>query len=112
MELKAQPSHFTKPASQNKAATDVSFRLAKHREPFTDGDLLKETMAITSETVGGNIKNLKAAIHAVPLCPATVTRRVELLSEEVDQQVLKDLSLNIFCYRSMKHWMLWTQPAR
>ena len=78
--LKAQQSLFTKPASQNKAATEASFRvshlLAKHKKPFTDGDLFKEAMAVTAETVCSNFKNkedIKAALHAVPLGPATVT---------------------------------------
>ena len=70
--------------------------MAKHKKPFTDGDLFKEAMTVTAETVCSNFKNLediKAAFRAVPLGPATVTRRVELLSENVGQQVLKDLSL-------------------
>ncbi|KAK0154683.1 hypothetical protein N1851_003010 [Merluccius polli] len=38
-----------------KAATEVSFRishlLAKHKKMFSDGNLFKESMAITAETV-------------------------------------------------------------
>ncbi|KAL2097960.1 hypothetical protein ACEWY4_007167 [Coilia grayii] len=97
--LKAQQSVFTKPTSQNKAATEASFRvshlLVKHKKPFTDGELYKEAMAVTAKTVCSNFKNseeINAAFGAVPLGPATVTRRVELLSEDVNQQVLKDLS--------------------
>ena len=100
VELKAQQSLFSKPTSQSKAATEASFRishiLAKHKRPFTDGDLFKELLTVTAETVCSHFKNLediKAAFRAVPLGPATVTRRVELLSENVGQQVLKDLSL-------------------
>ena len=58
--LKAQQSLFTKPATQNKAATEASLRishlLAKHKKPFTDGDLIKEAMAITAETVFNDFK--------------------------------------------------------
>ena len=97
--LKAQQSLFTKPATQNKAATEASLRishlLAKHKKPFTDGELIKEAMAITAETVFNDFKNkddIRTALRGVPLGPATVTRRVELLSEDVDRQVLKDLS--------------------
>ena len=100
VELKAQQSLFSKPTSQSKAATEASFRishlLAKHKKPFTDGDLFKEAMTVTAETVCSNFKNLEdiiAAFSAVPLGPATGTRRVELLSENVCQPVLKDLSL-------------------
>uniref|UniRef100_A0A3Q3FKS5 DUF4371 domain-containing protein n=1 Tax=Labrus bergylta TaxID=56723 RepID=A0A3Q3FKS5_9LABR len=39
------------------------------------------------------ISDIKNALRGLPLGPATVTRRVESLSEDVDRQVLKDLSL-------------------
>ncbi|KAL7397457.1 hypothetical protein ABVT39_022401 [Epinephelus coioides] len=97
--LKAQQSLFTKPASQNKAAAEASFRvshlLAKHKKPFTDGDLVKEAIAITAETVFSDFKNkeeIKTALRSVPLGPATLTRRIESLSEDMDRQVLKDLT--------------------
>lgn len=97
--LKVQQSFFTKPAKQNKAASEASFRvsylLAKHKKPFTDGELVKEAIAITAETVFSDFKNkeeIKTALRGVPLGPATVTRRVESLSEDVDRQVLTDLA--------------------
>ena len=97
--LKAQQSLFTKPAAQNKAATEASFRvshlLSKHKKPFTDGDLFKEAMAITAETVFNGFKNkddIKTALRSVQLGPNTVARRVEEMSGDVDRQVLKDLS--------------------
>ncbi|KAK0133521.1 General transcription factor II-I repeat domain-containing protein 2B [Merluccius polli] len=84
---------------QQQAATEASFRvshlLAKHKKPFTDGELMKEAMAIVANTVFNDFKNkddIKAALSSVPLGPATVTRRVESLSEDVDQQVLRDLA--------------------
>ena len=44
--LKAQSSHFTKPVSQNEAATEaasqISPLLSKHKKPFTEADLFKE----------------------------------------------------------------------
>lgn len=52
--LKASAIAFTKPATQNKAATEASFRvshlLVKHK-PFTNCNLFKEAMAVTTETV-------------------------------------------------------------
>ena len=57
--LKAQQSVFTKPAAQNKATEAplrISHLLAKHKKPFTDGDLIKEAMAITAETVFNDFK--------------------------------------------------------
>ncbi|KAK0131923.1 General transcription factor II-I repeat domain-containing protein 2B [Merluccius polli] len=97
--LKVQQSLFVKPVNRLKAATEASFRvshlLAKHKKPFTDGELMKEAMAIVANTVFNDFKNkddIKAALSSVPLGPATVTRRVESLSEDVDQQVLRDLA--------------------
>lgn len=101
LELKAQQSLFTKPAVRHKAATEASFRvshlLAKHKKPFTDGELIKQAMDIIADTVCNDFKkkdDIKTAFSSVPLGPATVTRRVESLSEDVDRQVLRDLS---FC---------------
>lgn len=37
-----------------------------------------------------NKEDIKTVLHGVPLGPATVTRRFESLSEDVDRQVLKD----------------------
>ena len=80
-----------------KAATEVSFRishlLAKHKKPFTYGDLFGEAMAITAETVFNRFKNkddIKTAFRIVQLGPNTVARRVEEMSG--DDLVLKDLS--------------------
>lgn len=98
--LKAQQSLFTKSADQNQAATEASFRvshfLAKNKKPFTDGELFKEAMTITAETIFKDFKNkdeIKNALRSVPLGPASVTRRVKSLSEDVHRQVLKDLSI-------------------
>ena len=57
--------------------------------------MFKEAIAITDETFFKDLKNkddIKTALRSGPLGPATVTRRVKSLSEDVDRQVLKDLS--------------------
>lgn len=96
--LRAQQSLFVEPAVQHQAATEASYRishlLAKHKKPFTDGELMKEAMTITTNTVFKDFKNkddITAALSSVPLGPATVTRQVEALSEDVDRQVLRDM---------------------
>lgn len=98
--LKAQQSLFFAPPAKNKASTETSFRvshiLAKHKKPFTDGELFKEAMAVTADTLFADLKNkedIKARIKSVPLGAPTVARRVEALSEDISQQVFKDLSL-------------------
>ncbi len=71
--LKAQQSRFTKSADQNQAATEASFRvshlLAKNKKPFTDGELFKEAVAITAETIFKDFKNkdeIQNALRGVP----------------------------------------------
>ena len=53
--LQTQQCVLSKPTTLNKAATEASFRvshlLAKHKKPFTDGEIVKEAMAITAETM-------------------------------------------------------------
>lgn len=98
--LKAQQSLFIAPTAKGKAATETSFRvshiLAKHKKPFTDGELIKEAMSVTADTLFADFKNkedISAKIKSVPLGAPTVARRVESLSEDVSLQVLKDLSI-------------------
>ncbi|KAJ8349021.1 hypothetical protein SKAU_G00276100 [Synaphobranchus kaupii] len=97
-ELRAQQQLFTRPVDHNKAATEASFRvshlLAQHKKPFTDGELLKQAMTVTADTLFAGFKNkdeIAAAVSRVPLGPPTVTRRFEELSSDVDRQVLEDL---------------------
>ncbi|KAM3860423.1 SCAN domain-containing protein 3-like [Diretmus argenteus] len=97
-ELRAQQQLFTRPVDHNKAATEASFRvshlLAQHKKPFTDGELVKQAMTVTADTLFAGYKNkdeIAAAVSRVPLGPPTVTRRFEELSRDVDKQVLEDL---------------------
>lgn len=97
-ELRAQQQLFTRPVDHNKAATEASFRvshlLAQHKKPFTDGELVKQAMTVTADTLFAGFKNkdeIAAAVSRVPLGPPTVTRRIEELSSDVDRQVLEDL---------------------
>ena len=75
--------------------------------------LIKETMSIVANTVCRQHKDdIKAALSSVPLGPVTVTRRVESLSGDVDQQVLRDLALceDFSVQLELNRWMLQTQP--
>lgn len=80
--MKAQQL-LMKPAQRkaaNKASLTVSHLLAKHKKPFTNGELFKEAMAITAEIVLIELKSkndIKTQLCAVPLYLATVTRRVK-----------------------------------
>lgn len=98
--LKAPQSLFVKLANSQKAATEASFRhlLAQHKKPFTDGELIKEATLIIGNTVFNHFKNkddITAALSNVTLGPKTVTRRVESLLQDMDQQVSMTWHLNI-----------------
>lgn len=52
-------------------------------------------MALTADAVFNDFKNkedIKSILRSVQLGPATVTRTVEAISDDIDQQVLKDFS--------------------
>lgn len=100
MTLKAQQSLFTKPTKRAKAATEASFSvnylLTKHKSPFTDGEFLKEVMTVIADALFIDFKNkedTKTAINSVLLGPAMLIKRVELLSEDMSDQILKDLQI-------------------
>uniref|UniRef100_A0A3B1KBC7 DUF4371 domain-containing protein n=1 Tax=Astyanax mexicanus TaxID=7994 RepID=A0A3B1KBC7_ASTMX len=87
------------PLEKANANTEASFRvshlLAKHKKTFTDGELFKEAMLFASDSLFRDFKNkdeIRTAISNMSLGPATVVRRVELLSEDISKQVLSDLS--------------------
>uniref|UniRef100_W5MJY2 DUF4371 domain-containing protein n=1 Tax=Lepisosteus oculatus TaxID=7918 RepID=W5MJY2_LEPOC len=98
--LKAQQLFFTKPREKGKANTEASFHvsylLAKNQKTFTDGDLFKEAMMVAADSLFRDFKNkdeIRTPISNMSLGAETVARRVESLSEDISQQVLRDLSL-------------------
>ncbi|XP_069470005.1 general transcription factor II-I repeat domain-containing protein 2B-like [Ambystoma mexicanum] len=96
--LSAQQSIFKKTVSHSKAATVASLKvahiLAKKKKPFEDGEIVKEAMLATADSLFQDFKNYSqiiAAIKDVQLSGNTVVRRIEVMSEDVDLQLRSDL---------------------
>ncbi|XP_057667227.1 general transcription factor II-I repeat domain-containing protein 2A-like [Diorhabda carinulata] len=89
---------FTRPAKQSKAATIASFKishiLAKHKKPFEDGSVVKEAFIEAGETLFGDFKNkieIMSAIRELQLSHPTVTRRIEVMSQDIADKLKHDI---------------------
>lgn len=96
--LKKEQSMFTRPAKQSKAATIASFKishiLAKHKKPFEDGSVVKEAFIEAGETLFGDFKNkteIMSAIRELQLSRPTVTRRIEVMSQDIADKLKHDI---------------------
>ena len=97
--LDKQRTFFTKPMKKSQNATEASFRAAhfliKNKKTFSDGEVFKETMMLVVNTL---IKDKKhgpeviSALSDVQLGASTMARRVSSLSENVTEQVDRDLA--------------------
>ena len=89
---------FTRPAKQSKAATIASFKishiLAKHKKPFEDRMVVKEAFIEAGEVLFGDFKNkteIMSAIKKLQLSRPTVTRRVEVMSQDMADKLKYDI---------------------
>lgn len=82
--LKAQQSFFHRQTaiqeSSTKASFMLSFKIAKASKPLSEGEFLKECMV---ETAGILCPESKDKFEKISLSRRTVTRRVELIDEDV-----------------------------
>lgn len=81
--LRAQQNTFFTAKNKSKAHTEaslkVSYILASHKKPYSDGVIIKEAMLGMAESLFNDFKNkneIISAIKQVPLSRNTVTRRV------------------------------------
>lgn len=98
-QLIGQQSLFTKPNSKAKAATEASFRVShtiiKHKKSFQDGQMVKEAFVEAADSLFRDFKNnpeIVSAIKAVQLSRSTVTRRCEVMADDLTQQLWKDIA--------------------
>lgn len=101
--LKTQQSFFTKPVLKHEAANIASFRVSKliaqRKRPFEEGEVMKEAFLEAADSLFATFKNkaeIVAAIKDMPLSRQTVTRRVELMAEDISSQILLDLQNCIY----------------
>lgn len=84
----SQASCFQKQASQLDSCVEVSFGvaeiIAKGGRPFTDGDFVKQCLLLASEKLCPEAKN---KFQNVSLNRMTIQRRVQQLSEDIEDQL-------------------------
>lgn len=104
LQLTGQQSHFIKPIVISKAATVASFRvsqiLAKHKKPFSDGEMIREALIEASDSLFESFKNkneIMSAIKDVQLSRRTVTRRIEMMNLDLVEQMTEDIN-NSICF--------------
>ena len=97
--LDKQRTFFTKPMKKSQNATEASFRavhfLIKNKKTFSDGEVFKETMMIVANTLFKDKKHgpeIISALSDVQLGASTMARRVSSLSENLTEQVERDLA--------------------
>uniref|UniRef100_A0A8D0B0Q1 SCAN box domain-containing protein n=1 Tax=Salvator merianae TaxID=96440 RepID=A0A8D0B0Q1_SALMN len=96
--LPVLPAPTTRPVVQSKNNTIASFKiaslLAKRKKPFEDGDLLKEIFLAAADSMFegfSNKKEIVAAIQKLQLSGNTITRRIESISRDLENQLRSDL---------------------
>ena len=97
--LDKQRTFFTKPMKKSQNATEASFRAAhfliKNKKTFSDGEVFKETMMLVANALFKDKKHgpeVISALSDVQLGASTMARRVSSLSENLTDQVDRDLA--------------------
>ena len=88
--LSSQKAFFTKQSDLSRslvvASYEMALLLAKKKKPFTDGEeILKPALQIAARMLGD--KQVETKFKDIPLSNNTMTRRVEDLAEDVQEQV-------------------------
>ncbi len=88
--LKAQQNTFTKQCSIQESVTKASYvvahKIAKHSKPFSDGEFVKDCMVETADII---CPGYKSQFEKMSLSRRTITRRVEVIAEEMLSELKK-----------------------
>ncbi|XP_072769214.1 general transcription factor II-I repeat domain-containing protein 2-like [Nerophis lumbriciformis] len=97
-QLSGQQSFFTQQTSKAKVATEASFRVShiivNNKKSFQDGEMVKEAFVEAADSLFRNFKNkaeILSSIKAVQLSRCTVTRRCEVIAEDLTRQLWTDI---------------------
>jgi hypothetical protein len=92
--LRSRQAIISKPVNKAKAATIASYKiteiLAKKKKPFEDGEVIKECLVVAVDSLFNEFKNkteICNAIKEVQLARSSVTRRMEYMSDDTEQQM-------------------------
>lgn len=87
-----QQSVFNRQNLEQEAATIASFSIAyliaKHNKPFSDGEFIKECLIEASKIICPDIKH---KFEGISLSRRTVTRRIECINDNINQQLSSTL---------------------
>lgn len=78
----------------NIASLKVAHVLMKHKRPFDEGPVVKEASLAAGESLFSNMKNkneILELIRDMPLSRPRVTRKVELMSANIRDQIFEDM---------------------
>lgn len=88
--LTTRQNIFTKQSNVQESATKVSYmvshKIARHSKPFSDGEFVKECMVEAASILCPDSKSL---FENVSLSRRTVTRRIEVIDDELKSTLLK-----------------------
>jgi len=91
---KALTKLVSKPISVTIASLKITHILAKAKKSFVDGEIIKESFLAAAETLFSDFpckKDILTNIQDLQLSRSTVTRRVEVLSENVNTKLISDI---------------------
>jgi hypothetical protein len=97
--LRSRQAIFSKPVNKAKAAIITSYKITEilaKKKPFEDGNMIKECLVVAGNSLCNEFKNkteICNAIKEVQLSQSTVTRRVEYMSDDSEQQMRQDLEI-------------------
>lgn len=98
--LSVQQTIFTRHVEKSKKATIASLKfchmLAKKKKPFQDGELLKEMFLTGADCLFegfSNKREIMSAIQDLQLSNKTVTRRINVISTDIQTQLKSDMEI-------------------
>jgi hypothetical protein len=96
--LRSRQAIFSKPVNKAKAAIIASYKITEilDKKPFENGNVIKECLVVAGDSIFNEFKNkteICNAIKEVQLSRSTVTRRVECMSDDTEQQMRQDLEI-------------------
>uniref|UniRef100_A0A6P7GD25 Protein ZBED8-like n=1 Tax=Diabrotica virgifera virgifera TaxID=50390 RepID=A0A6P7GD25_DIAVI len=96
LKLTKQQNLFARPISQSTKTTfKIAHLLAKKMKPFVEGEIIKEAMLLSAETLFDDHKSkneIVTAINGIQLSARTVTRRIEMMATDIESQLNTALS--------------------
>jgi hypothetical protein len=89
--------------------------MVKKKKPFEDGNVIKECLVVAGDSLFNEFKNkteISNASKEVQLSQSTITRRVECMSDDIEQQLRQDLEICEFFILELDESVdIWDAPS-